>query len=102
MPKFVKAGVPVPGSKCPAHPFLEQASWPFPPGFEVRAFAMEHRSPGKLLRLATFVIRDGVVDRVEYSTDNLEAVVGGLGYSLLEDVRIRINEAQHPGLTRKD
>ncbi|HJW88396.1 MAG TPA: hypothetical protein VJ565_02825 [Dehalococcoidia bacterium] len=43
-----------------------------------------------------------MVDRVEYTPDNLEGVVAGQGFSLLEDSRIRINEAQYPGLPRKD
>ncbi len=101
MPKFQKPAPESPVQR-PVHPFQETSAWPFPPGFEVRAFAMEHRSPGKLLRLATFVIVDGIVERVEYTPDNMEAVNGGHGYALLEDVRIRINEAQYPGLTRKD
>lgn len=102
MPLFRKPASSLEAPQPVAHPFQETAEWPFPPGFEVRAFAMEHRSPGKLLRLATFIMRDGIVDRVEYSTDNLEAVVGGLGYAKLEDDRIRVNEAAHPSLPRKD
>jgi hypothetical protein len=102
MAKFSKPGSPAPESKPPKHGFTETSEWPFPPGFEVRAFALEHRQPGRLLRLATFVMRDGLVDRVEYSPDNMEAVVGGQGYTSLEDTRIRINENLYPGLPRKD
>ena len=102
MAKFQKLGPATPEPGPRAREFAETAEWPFPPGFEVRAFALEHRQPGRLLRLATFVIRDGVVDRVEYTPDNLEGVVAGHGFSLLEESRIHINEAKYPSLPRRD